>query len=123
MMASQRKCRACGKPFHPDYRNAATQAFCPQPECRRARRAKSQRHRRDRARQGNSITRQLKPSEALWLHKNPMIIGLISVLIGSTDIQDIEAFCAAASLRGRKIVDGTLVDAAENLLENQARKQ
>jgi hypothetical protein len=48
-----------------------------------------------------------------------MIIGLVSVLIGSTDWQEIEAFCAAAILRGRKILNGDLVATDENSLENQ----
>ena len=48
-----------------------------------------------------------------------MLIGLVSVLIGSTDWQDIESFCAAAILRGRKILDGTLVEADANHPENQ----
>ncbi len=48
-----------------------------------------------------------------------MIIGLVSVLIGSTDWQEIEAFCASASLRGRKILDGTLAEEDGNTLKNQ----
>jgi uncharacterized heparinase superfamily protein len=48
-----------------------------------------------------------------------MIIGLISVLIDSTDWQDIEAFCAAAILRGRKILNGDLVELDGNRRENQ----
>jgi len=55
----------------------------------------------------------LKPSEAAWLRKNPMIIGLVSLLIGSIDIKEIEAFCAASSERGARILEGTLQDDAE----------
>jgi hypothetical protein len=119
-MAAKRKCRACGKPFSPDYRNQADQAFCPRPECRRLRRAEVQRKRRERSRQAASLTRRLRPSEADWLRKNPIIIGLVSVLIGSTDWKDIEAFCAAAILRGKKILDGTVVEEDSNPLKNQA---
>ena len=49
-----------------------------------------------------------------------MIIGLVSVLIGSTDWKDIEAFCAAAILRGKKILDGTVIEEDSNPLKNQA---
>ena len=41
------------------------------------------------------------------------------MLIGSTDWQDIEAFCVSAILRGRKILDGTLLEEDGNTLENQ----
>jgi hypothetical protein len=51
-----------------------------------------------------------------------VIIGLISVLIDSTDWQDIEAFCAAAILRGKKILDGTLEETDQNPAENQGWK-
>jgi hypothetical protein len=118
-MAAQRKCRACGKPFEPDYRTQANQAFCPRPECRRSRRAQAQRKRRNQARQDESLTRRLKPSEARWLRKNPMIIGLVSVLIGSTDLQQIETFCAAAILRGTKILDRTLAETESKPVVNQ----
>ena len=121
-MASKRKCRACGKHFEPDYRNRAQQAFCQRPECRRSRRAAAQRKRRRQAQTDDPLTRRLKPSEALWLRKNPLIIGLVSVLIGSTDLEQIETFCASAILRGRKILNGTLVEVDQNLSENQGLK-
>ena len=52
----------------------------------------------------------MKPSEAVWLRQNPIIIGLVSVLIGSTDLREIEAFCAAASHRGSQILQGGFLD-------------
>src|ERR1035437_2983165 len=112
-MASKRKCQACGKSFSPDYRNQADQAFCPRPACRRFRRAEAQRQRRNRSSQDDPLARRLKPSEALWLRKQPMIIGLVPVLIGSIDGQEIEAFCAAASFRGRNILGGLLLEKDE----------
>ena len=113
-MASKRKCGACGHHFEPDYRNRTRQAFCRRPECRRSRRAAAQRKRRSQAQRDIPLTRRLKPSEARWLRKNPLIIGLVSVLIGSTDLEQIETFCASAILRGGKILNGTLVDADQN---------
>ena len=122
-MASKRKCRACGVFFSPDFRNEANQAFCPRPECRRSRRAEAQRQRRNLSRQGDRLTRRLKPSEARWLQANPMIVGLISVLIGSTDMKEIEAFCAAASLRGRKLLDRVPLEEDANSRQNQGRNE
>ena len=122
-MASKRTCRACGKSFSPDYRNQADQAFCSRPECRRFRRAEAQRQRRQRSSKEDPLTRRLKPSEARWLRANPMIVGLVSVLIGSTDWQDIEAFCAAAILRGETILNGVLAGSNGNTLENQGNDE
>ena len=119
-MTSQRNCRACGEAFVPNHRSQATQAFCPASECQRARRAEAQRKRRKASAAGGYLTSRLKPSEAAWLRKNPLIIGLISVLIGSTDWQDIEAFCAAAILRGKRVLDGTLVAGDLESPEKQA---
>ena len=52
-----------------------------------------------------------------------MIVGLVSVLIGSTDMMEIEAFCAAASLRGRKLLDGVPLEEEANSLKNQGRNE
>ena len=52
-----------------------------------------------------------------------MIIGLVSVLIGSTDWQEVESFCAAASLRGRKILDGLLMELDEKSLKTHRDKE
>ena len=77
----------------------------------------SQRKRRDQFQKGQTLTSRMKPSEAAWLRKNPLIIGLVSTLIGSTSMRDIEAFCAAASERGSRILEGTLVENDETLRE------
>jgi hypothetical protein len=65
----------------------------------------------------------LKPSEAVWLRKNPIIIGLVSVLVGSTDLREIEAFCAAASHRGSQILRGELLDDDGKGLESKEIKR
>jgi hypothetical protein len=44
------------------------------------------------------------------------------MLIGSANRQEIEAFCAAASERGTRILEGTLLEDQANGLKNQARK-
>ena len=48
-----------------------------------------------------------------------MIIGLVPVLIGSIDGQEIEAFCAAASFRGRNILGGLLLEKDEKSPKHQ----
>jgi hypothetical protein len=78
--------------------------------------------RRKASKAGQYLTSRLKPSEALWLRRNPLIVGLVSVLIGSTDLEDIEAFCAAAILRGTKIQEGTLSQDDQINLNNQGRE-
>src|SRR6266481_2424076 len=112
-------CPACGKSFAPDFRNRNRQAFCGLPDCQSQRRTQAQRERRKRPQKEVPLTRRLKPSEAAWLKKNPMIIGLISVLMGSTDLKEIEVFCAAASERGRRILSGELLEESEKLPENK----
>ena len=60
----------------------------------------------------------MKPSEAAWLKKHPVMIGLISILIGSTDLEEIAAFCLAASERGARILNGELLDQSEKWAKN-----
>jgi len=42
-------------------------------------------------------------------------------LIGSAVLQQIEAFCADAILRGTKMLDGTIADEMKNSVENQGK--
>ena len=94
-------------------KNAKRQAFCNRPACQRFRRTEAQRQRRKRAKAEATLTRLLKPSEADWLRRNPLIVGLISMLIGSSDRKEIEACCAALIERGQKIQNGTLFEAPQ----------
>ena len=103
----------------PDFRNRKRQLFCALPDCQCQRRSQAQRERRSGPRKETSLARRLKPSEAAWLKKHPLIIGLISVLVGSTDLNEIETFCAAASERGRRILDGDLLEESQQLTENK----
>ena len=112
-MAAKRKCRACRREFIADPRNDQRQSFCARPECQRLRRTEAQRERRDRSRKGGGLTRRLKPSEAAWLRENPFVVGLISVLIGSSNRGEIETYYATLIQRGRKILTGTLHDGSQ----------
>ena len=121
-MNAERKCRACDEMYLTDPRNRNRQEFCSQPECQSARRTRSQRNRREQLRKGQTLTRRMKPSEAAWLRRNPLIVGLISTLIGSTSMSDIEAFCEAASERGARILKGDVFEDEQSLVENQELK-
>ena len=121
-MNAEQKCQGCEEMFLTDPKNRHRQAFCSRPECQRARRTQSQRKRREQLRKGQTLTRRMKPSEAAWLGRNPLIVGLISTLIGSTSMSDIEAFCAAASERGARILKGDLFEDEQSLVENQELK-
>ena len=122
-MAIKRKCHHCGKPLRPEARNSERQRTCSRSACRRARRVEAQRKRRRGIKKDDSLTRRLKPSEASWLRNNPVIVGLVSLLIGSTNLKEIEAFCAAASQRGQDILAGTFLDDNPQTLEMTAWKQ
>ncbi len=113
-MSSHVVCTACGRAIAPSANNDARQAFCSQAPCQRIRRSEAQRLRRARAKKDATLTRYLKPADADWLRKHPLIVGLISLLIGSGDRNQIEACCAALIERGQKILDGTLFEEPQN---------
>jgi hypothetical protein len=118
-MTAKHKCKACRRPFTADARNQKRQSFCDRPECQRIRRTEAQRRRRDRSRKSDSLTRLLKPSEAAWLRRNPFVVGLISVLIGSSDRTEIETYYAALIQRGTKILEGRLLDTSDKRPEGK----
>ena len=108
------KCRGCGKHFEPDLRNRDRQAYCHRETCQRMRRTIRQRLRRQeqqaRAKgskpqiettrlQGASLV-----SEADIRAENPVIIGLISMITGSTDLESIEKVYRQCWLRGTELL-------------------
>src|SRR5947207_13235266 len=107
-MVSKRKCQSCGKRFPSDYRINGRQQFCGDAECQRRRRTDNQRSRRNRTKHGGTVKRLLKPSDAAWLRRNPLLVGLISVLIDSSDLGDIQRYYSALVHRGSKILTGEL---------------
>ena len=114
-MAKSRKCKACGRPFAPDVRNTKTQAYCTKPDCQRQRRTLAQRLRRHLVRPNAPPTRDA-PDDARRLHaasvfseadirdEHPVIIGLISMLIGSDDFSSVEATYRKLWIQGLRIV-------------------
>ena len=113
-MANTRECRACGKAFKPDNRNQGRQSYCRRPGCQRLRRTLRQRLRRQTA---TSKPRRSTPattarglqadshiSEADIRLEYPVIIGLISMFTGLTNLEDIEQVYRQCYRRGLEIL-------------------
>ena len=116
-MRNTRECQACGKIFTPDRRNGQKQTFCAKQQCQQRRRTLRQKLRRHHAAlpgasavpQPTAQTALSGPQKASVLSKvdfgseNPVIIGLISMLIGSDDIDEVEAAYRRFKMRGIQI--------------------
>jgi hypothetical protein len=112
------KCKACGRRFKADRRNQDRQSFCSRKSCQRQRRTLQQRLRRLNAatRPGSPGPASVAPqgprrlqaasviSEADIRAENPVIIGLISMLTGTTDLEQIEKTYRQLWLRGMQII-------------------
>ena len=119
-MENNCKCRACGREFEPEHRNKGRQAFCSRRSCQLVRRTLSQRLRRrgmgsvptaDRPVSGKQEgSRQLQEasviSEAAFRSEHPVIIGLISMLIGTDETDRVEAAYRQLWMRGMQITSG-----------------
>ena len=113
-MKKARKCRACQKPFGVDLRNEGRHAYCSRPDCQRQRRRLAQNFRRARrprlettqtpAAASRLQGRLMKPREADMHLENPLFIGLISMLTGSTDLEEIQAVGRKLYQRGCNIL-------------------
>jgi hypothetical protein len=114
-MKMLRNCLSCSRRFTIDPRNDHHQTYCPDAPCQRQRRALAQQGRRasrsvESRREEVGATSRLqagvKPTEADWHVKDPMFIGLILMLTGSTNVEDIQAVCRRLQERGRNILGG-----------------
>ncbi len=109
-MKTTRNCRVCGSAFEIDHRNVRHHAFCARAECQKVRRALSQAGRRaskaTHASLGpfSRLQISVKPTEADKLAEHPLFIGLISMLTGSSDREEIETICRRLHDRGRNIL-------------------
>jgi hypothetical protein len=108
------KCRVCGREFQPDGRNQGRQGYCSRPGCQRQRRTLAQRLRRRKSAavrmrsESPDEARRLQAasviSEADIRSENPAIIGLISMVTGLTNLEDIERVYRQLWLRGKQIL-------------------
>jgi hypothetical protein len=117
------KCLCCGAPFTPDPRNRHRQEFCLKQQCRKAMKSLSQRRwlaKGENAKywtgtnQVERVQAWRKAHPKYWkrgialqeycLPSNPLLIGLIAEITGSTLQEDIVANCARLVSKGRKIL-------------------
>ena len=119
-MANSCKCRACGQEFEPEHRNKGRQSFCSRQSCQRVRRTLGQRLRRRGAGSGSTVggpasgqqegSRRLQEasviSEAAFRSEHPVIIGLISMLIGTDEPDRVEAAYQRFWMQGVQITSG-----------------
>jgi hypothetical protein len=114
LMKNTRKCRACGHVFEVDQRNQHRHFYCSTARCQRTRRLLTQQKRRQRQKIDLSAKKRVaaptrlhpheKPTEADMIANHPLMIGLISMLTGSTDLQDIATTARQLYQRGRDIL-------------------
>jgi hypothetical protein len=127
-MENSCKCRACGREFEPEHRNKGRQAFCARQGCQRVRRTLGQRLRRRGAGPGPTAggpasdkqegPRRLQEasviSEAAFRSEHPVIIGLISMLIGTDEADRVEAAYRQLWMRGMRITSGNTSTTSPN---------
>lgn len=113
-------CRGCGALLKADYRNALRQHFCGKKGCQKLRRSLRQRLRRQGQRStlvpqkepGAKPKQNRRPQRASLISppdirtENPVIIGLISMITGSTNLEEIEATYRQLWIRGKQIMAG-----------------
>jgi hypothetical protein len=119
-MEKTRKCEGCGANLKGDYRNEQRQHFCAKKACQKLRRTLRQRLRRQSQRTEPTGSKRPLPkpnnrrrpqeasliSEAEITAENPVIIGLISMITGSTNLEEIQATYRQLWLRGVQILEG-----------------
>ena len=112
-MKTSRICIGCTKRFTVDNRNDRHHSYCSDLNCQRLRRAQAQKRRRTQqatgascgvAGAGTELQADVKPTEADWPAAYPMFIGLISMITGLTDLEDIKAVCRNLHERGANIL-------------------
>lgn len=113
-METTRKCKGCGSSFSPDSRNQGRQDYCSKRQCQRQRKSLRQRQRRESAKAKPGLATTSEPGRGLqWASdiseadiraENPVFIGLISMLTGLTDLEDIQRVYRQLWLRGREIL-------------------
>jgi hypothetical protein len=114
-MKNMRKCRACETLFEVDYRNEKRHVICRSNEFQRQRRRQAQKARRLL---GTSLRKipvepvqppcwpqaSVMPTEAAWNTDHPAFIGLISMITGSADLEEIRRISQRLSEQGRNIL-------------------
>ena len=119
-MKKKSNCFACKQPFEKDSRTMSRQTFCSRTECQRERRRRSQKLRRlkqrgpvqseDRQSSGginfNGLQCDMKPIEAESILEDPFVQGLISMLIGTSDLNEVKSTIRRLIEHGQKLKSG-----------------
>jgi len=123
-MEDTHECRACGRKFNPDPRNRSRQMYCRRRDCQRQPRTLGQRLRRGRATsdpapaQRPATARRLQAasdiSKADLRQESPVIIGLISMITGITDLRSLQKVYRQCWLRGLQILSASTTLTAQN---------
>jgi hypothetical protein len=127
-MENNCKCRACGREFEPERRNKGRQSFCARQSCQRVRRTLGQRLRRRGAgpwptaggpasgkQEGSRRLQEASViSEAAFRSEHPVIIGLISMLIGTDETERVEAAYRQLWMRGMQITSSNTSTTSPN---------
>ena len=112
-----KRCEACKQPFEADPRTEERQAYCSSSGCQRERRRRSQRHRRiekssfhqprrETPGGGENSSRLHGASrliEADTITEDPLILGLMSMLCGTDNLDELQAMMMRLKIRGQKI--------------------
>ena len=121
-MKKKSNCFACKQPFDKDPRTMSRQTFCSRAECQRERRRRSQKLRRLRQRRTaqseNSLSSDginfirlqssTKLNEADSMLEDPFIQGLISMLSGTNDLNEVKNTIRRIIERGQKLQSDSL---------------
>jgi hypothetical protein len=132
-MENTRKCKGCGRSFRPTSSNRDRQEYCVRRQCQRQRKTLRQRQRRQSAKAKLGLVTAPQPgrglqgasdiSEADIRTENPVFVGLISMVTGLTDLEDIQRVYRQLWLRGKEILAAGEARALQNpaiisMLEN-----
>jgi hypothetical protein len=123
-MENTRKCKGCGRSFRPNFRNRDRQEYCVRRQCQRHRKTLRQKQRRQSAKTklglatapqpGRGLQRASDISEADIRTENPVFVGLISMVTGLTDLEDIQRVYRQLWLRGKEILAAGEARALQN---------
>ncbi|MDC8451232.1 MAG: hypothetical protein LV473_23215, partial [Nitrospira sp.] len=118
------KCKGCGRSLRPDPRNQGRQEYCSRRQCQRQRKTLRQRQRRQGAKPTLGLAAASQPgrglqgasviSEADIRTENPVFVGLISMVTGLTDLEDIQRIYRQLWLRGKEILAAGEARALQN---------
>jgi len=96
--------------FKIDCRAAHRHLYCANPMCQRSRRTQAQARRRanqaaqTQSTESSRLQSGVKPGEADILAENPLFVGLISMLTGSNDLDEIKIVSRRLYERGRGLL-------------------